>query len=113
MTGGFHNAQFYLAHREFVTIFDRAVWNRRSRPLAKNYFGAGTRGQLAMPADKISMQVRFYDISYFEFVRYRFVNILIDVALGINDHSFAVRAVQIRSMSKTIEIELLEIHRNL
>src|SRR5258707_15890095 len=48
---------------------------------------------------------------YRQFVRGRFVDVLIDVALWIYDYGFAIRADQIRSMSETIQIELLEKHK--
>src|ERR1700681_2317330 len=87
--------------------------NRRFRPGAKNYFSAGSRGQLAMPADKISVKVSFYYVFDLEILRGGFIEILVDIALRIDDHGFAIRTNQIRSMSETIEIKLFEVHRGI
>ncbi len=43
-----------------------------------------------MPADKIRVQVCFDDVFYLEILRLGFVEILIDVALRIYYHGFAV-----------------------
>src|SRR5713226_4762012 len=79
--------------------------------LAKNDLRSRARGQFAMPADKIRVQMRLDYILDRQFVRGRFVDILIDVALWIYDYGFTIRADQIRSMSETVEIELLEKHK--
>ena len=53
------------------------------------------------------------DTIHLEILRGGFLDILIDIALRIDDRSFAVRANQIGSMSETVEIELFEIHWSL
>src|SRR6266850_8329219 len=84
--------------------------DHRSGLLAENDFGPRARGQFAMPADEVRMQMRLDHILDRQTVRGSFVDILIDVALWIYDDCFTIRADQIRSMSETIEIELLEVH---
>jgi len=84
--------------------------DHRSGLLAENDFGPRARSQFAMPADEVRMQMRFDHILDRQTVRGSFVDVLIDVALWINDDCFTIRADQIRSVSETIEIELLEVH---
>src|SRR2546422_8033624 len=81
-----------------------------ARLLAENDLCAGARGQFAMTADKISMQVSFDNVFDLQIPGGGFLDVLIDIALRVDDCSFATRADQIRSMSETVEIELLEIH---
>src|SRR5438309_11903006 len=80
---------------------------------AENNLRAGTCGELAMTADEIRVKVGFDYVLYFEVLSGGFVQVLIDVALRIDDGSFTFRADQIGSMSQTVEIKLLEIHRTL
>src|SRR5258707_8513031 len=110
MARSFHEAQLYFADCQFVAVFDCAVKDRGSGFLAENDFRAGARRKFAMPADKVRMQVSFDYVLDLEIVRGCFVDVLIDIALWIYDYTFAIRADQIRSMSETIEIELLEVH---
>src|SRR5258708_12032096 len=77
----------------------------------KNDFRSGTLLKLAMPADKIRVQVRFDDVFNFQILRGCFVHVLIDVALRIYYRGFTCRANQIGSVSETVEIELFEIHK--
>src|SRR5215813_3117416 len=76
----------------------------------KNNFGAGTRGQFPMTADKVSVQMRFDHILDLQTIGGGFRQVLIDIALGIDYYRLAIRTDQVGSMSQTVEIELLEIH---
>jgi hypothetical protein len=57
---------------------------------AKNDLCAGTRGEFAMPADEVGVQVSFNDVFDREILARRFVDVLIDVALWIDDGGLAV-----------------------
>src|SRR5438552_123888 len=78
---------------------------------AEHDFRSRAGGQFAMSADEVRVQVRLDHILDRQTVRGSFVDVLIDIALWIYDYSCTVRSDQIRSMSETIEIELLEKHK--
>src|SRR5215510_2088101 len=65
-----------------------------------------------MTADEVRMQVCLNDVFDFQILRRRFFDVLIDVALRIDNGGFAIRADQVRRMRETSQIELLEIHWN-
>ncbi len=111
MAGRFHDAEFHSAGGDFIAVFCRPMSESHTGLFTKDDFRSRARGQFAMSADKIRVQVRLDHVFDLEFVRGRFVDILIDVALWIYHYGFTVRADQIRSMSETIEIELLEEHK--
>ena len=78
--------------------------------LAKNNFGSGFVGEFAMAADKIGMQMSFDDVLDSQILRVGFFDVLIDIALRIDNGCFTIRSDQIRSVRETTEIELLEVH---
>src|SRR5712692_1614457 len=78
--------------------------------ITEDDFSSGARRQLAMTAHEVRMQMSLDDVLDLEILSFRFFNVLIDVALRIDDSGFAFRSDQIRSVSETAEIELLEEH---
>ena len=64
--------------------------NRGFGSLPKNDFGAGARCEFAMTADEIRMQMSLNDVFNLEILRPGFLNILIDVALRIDDRRFTI-----------------------
>jgi hypothetical protein len=89
VSGSFQDAQFHFANRQLVTVSDGLMRNRGFRLRAKNYLRAGTRRQLAVTADKVRVEVSLDDVLYLKVLRRRFIQILIDIALRIDDDSFA------------------------
>src|SRR6059036_1964184 len=70
--------------------------DHRSGLLAKNDFGPRARGQFAMPADEVRMQMRLDHILDRQTVRGSFVDVLIDVDQYIDEaaaHSLAIKYV--------------------
>ena len=78
---------------------------------AKNYLSAGACRQFAMPADKIGVQVSLDHILDPKVLRRGFLDILIDVALRIDDCRLTFRTNQVRSMRQTGKIELFKVHK--
>jgi len=56
------------------------------------------------------MQMRLNDVFDFQVLRGCFLDVLIDVALRIDNRSFTVCADQVRRMRETSQVKLLEIH---
>src|SRR5205814_7045239 len=80
----------------------RSEVNRRTCPIA----------QFQMPSNKISVQMGQYDVLNFEFVLCGKCNVLVGVALRVNDSCRACTFVanQIRRMCQTRQVELFENH---
>src|SRR6185369_14603079 len=68
------------------------------------------RRDLLVTADEIGVQVRLDHILDPQSLRVSFRQILINIALRIDNHSFTLRPDQVRSMRKTGEIKLFEVH---
>ena len=85
---------------------------RKSRTgfLSKNNLGSRSPGKFPVTAYEIRMEMRFDDVFDFELLRFGFLKVLVDIALRIDYGSFTFGTNQVRSMSETSEIELLEIH---
>src|SRR5689334_9054383 len=66
-----------------------------------------------MTADEVGMQVRLNDILDRESLRLRFLDILINIALRIDNRRLALRTNQVRSVRQTPEIELFELHKSI
>ena len=60
-----------------------------ARAMPRHQNGTGTRRQFAMPAHEICVQVSFDHIFDLEAVRLGLLNVLIDIALGIDDDPVA------------------------
>src|SRR2546430_2475168 len=101
MAGSFHDAKLHAADREFVAILHRAVRKRCSGLFAENDLSAGFLSKLAVTADKVCMQVRFDDVLDLQVLRFSFLDVLIDVALRIDNDRFTIRSDQIRSVRET------------
>src|SRR6266404_4827139 len=106
----FHEAQLRAAYREFVAVLDSPVRKCCPGLLAKNDFSSCFVSELAMTADKVCMQVCFDYVLDLEVLRVSLLDVLIDIALRIDDRSFTIRSDQIRSVRQTTETELLEVH---
>jgi hypothetical protein len=63
-----------------------------------------------MTADEIGVQVRFDDVLDLQSLRVSFGDVFVNVALRIDNRSFAIGADEIRSVGQTGEIELFKEH---
>src|SRR5882724_1883853 len=111
MAGRFHDAQLHAANIQLVAFFDCAMRKPSAGLFAEDDLSASASSEFAMAADEISMQMRFDDVLDLEILRPRFVDVLIDIGLRIDNRGFAVGTDQVRGMSQTTEIELFEEHR--
>src|SRR6185503_12630557 len=107
VTGGFHETQNDPADFDLVAVAHCPVRKSDAGLRAKNNFGPGALGELAVAADKIRVQVRFDHIFDLEILSSSFLDVLIHVALRIDHHRFTFRSDEVGSMRQTSEIELL------
>src|SRR6266545_4194727 len=78
------------AHYQFVTVLYRQVREGRASLVSEDDLRSCTSRQLSMPADEISVQVSLNDVPDFESISFRFIDVLLDVALRINDGGFTL-----------------------
>ena len=96
---------------QFVVVARGSMRKLHAGLFAEDNLSAGPGGQFAMTTHEVCMQMGLNDVFDLEILCGGFLDILIDIALRIDDRGFAIRADQIRSMGKTVEIKLLEVHR--
>jgi len=72
--------------------------------------GSRPRCKLMMAGNEVGVEMGFDDVPDFQAVRLRFFEVDVDVALRIDHCSISAGTDQVRSMSKTAEVELTEIH---
>ena len=92
--------RFFDPARYRIVIYDQRGAGR-SRPL----------GELAMPADEVRVQVRLDHIPDAQPPLFGLIQILLHIALRIDDHGLAVRADEIGGMREAAEVEVTEMHR--
>ena len=63
-----------------------------------------------MATHKVRVQVRFDDVLDLQSLCFRFLDVLINVSLRIDNGSYALRTNQVRGMRQTAQIELFEVH---
>ena len=110
MAGRFQSAQHDTAGAQLVAVTHRAMRKLRVRGRADDDLRAAACGELLMSADKVGVQMGLDDVADAQPGRARRVEILLDVALRIDDHGLPVGADQIRRMGETSEVELAEVH---
>jgi hypothetical protein len=81
-----------------------------SRSRAKIDFCSRPLRELAMPADKIGMQMRLDDVLDLQALRRSLIDVQRHVALWIHHDRDAFRAEHVRRVRKAGEIKLLKIH---
>ena len=86
MTGGFEEPQDRPAEADLIAFARGNVGEFGAGALAQMDLRAGARGQLAMAADEIGVQVGLNDVLDLQAVLAGFIEIELDVALGI-DHA--------------------------
>ena len=67
-------------------------------------------GQLLVAAHEVGVEVGLDDVLDGEAVRTGLLQVLLDVALGIDDRGLALGADEVRRVGETPKIELLEVH---
>src|SRR5215475_335321 len=107
------NAENDFADPELIAVFGGRVIESRAGLTPENDPGPRAPGKLAMAAYEIGVQVRLDHVFDLQPFGFGFVDVLLDVALRINDRRFAYRANQIRSMRQTTQIKLPEVHMSL
>ena len=110
MAGRLHGAQLDAADAQRVAVAHGAVRELRARGGAEDDLRAGARGELAMAADEVRVEVRLHDVFDGQPALARRVEVLIDVALRIDDRAFAAVANQVRRVGETGQIELMKVH---
>src|SRR5215213_1720187 len=80
---------------------------------AENDLRARSFGKLDVTADKIGVQMRFDNVFDALPVGFGFRQILLNIALRVNNRRFLARTDVIRSVRQAAEIKLFEIHNNL
>src|SRR5262245_19178839 len=111
VSGSLQYPQNDFADLEFGAVFRwRIVESRVGFPPEDNLRPCAF-GKLAMAADEIGVQMRLDDVFDLQPFGFGFVDVLLDVALRINDRRLASGADQIRTVRQTAQIKLLEIHK--
>src|SRR5262245_26228231 len=111
VAGGLQDAENDFADPELVAVFGRRVIDSRSGFTPDDDLRPRALGKLAMAADEFGVQLRLDHVSDLQPFGFGFVDVLLDVALRIDDRRFAPGADQIRSMRQTAQIKLLEVHK--
>src|SRR5262245_50386191 len=111
VAGSLQHAENDFADPELVAVLAGRVIHRRVRFTPEAYLSPRAFGKLAMAADEIGVQMRLDHISDLQPFGFGFVDVLLHVALRIDDRRFAPGADQIRSMRQTSQIKLLEVHK--
>ena len=110
MSRRLQRAQHDVADAQLVAVAHRAMRELGIRRRAKHDLRAGALRQLAMPADEVGVQVRLDDVADAQAALVGRVDVLLDVALRIDDRRLAVRTDQVRGMRQAAEVELVEMH---
>ena len=103
-------AQYDVPDAQFVALAHRAMRDLGTGGRAEHDLGAGAPGQLGMPADEVGVDVRLDDVAAAQTALVGRVDVLLHIALRIDDRCLAVRPDQVRSMRQTAELELVEMH---
>jgi hypothetical protein len=90
MSRRFQDAQPDAAHFQLVAILYRQMRKCCASLVSEDDLRSGTSRQLAMPTDEIRVQVSLNDVPDFESIRFRFIDVLLHIALRVNDGGFAL-----------------------
>src|SRR3954463_12652870 len=106
MSRRFQEFQLYHPDIQFVSVLYLQCRKLCRRSLAIDDLRTGPTCQFKMAADKIGVRMCLNDIFDLLAVRFGFVDILLNVALRIDDRCLIARTEIIGSMCKTSQIEL-------
>ena len=110
MAGRLDEAERDAAHAQLFAVADGAVRERGCGARAEDDFGSGARRQFPVPAHEVGMEVRLDHVPDLQALLFGQRDVLLDVALRIDDRGLAVRPEQVRGMCETTQIELFEVH---
>src|SRR5262245_33581644 len=86
---GLQNAENDFADPELVAVFGRRMIESRAGFTPEDDLRPCALGKLAMAADEIGVQVRLYNVFDLQPLGFGLVDVLLDVALRIDDRRFA------------------------
>ena len=95
MTRRLHRAQLDRADAQCFAIANGAMRKLRVRVRADDDLRAGARGELAMSAHEVGVEMRLDDVANGQSAVRRLIDVLIDIALRIDDRALAAVADQI------------------
>jgi hypothetical protein len=93
--GRFEHAQRDIAEAELIAIVHGAMRKGGASAVAEYNVRPGACRELPMAAHKIGVEMRFNNVLDLETVGRGFLEILLDIALGIHHSGFAVSANQV------------------
>jgi hypothetical protein len=102
--------QHNLSDSDLIAFFDGSMRERSAGAFAEDDLGAGSGRELAMPADEVRVKVSLDYAPNLEAFGVGLLDVLIDVALWIDDDGVGLGPNEIRCVRKTPQIELLEVH---
>jgi hypothetical protein len=106
----FEHAQRDVAEVELITIVHGAVREGGAGTVAEHNVRPGACREFPMAAHKIGVQMRFNNVCDLETLGRGFLEILLDIALGIHHSRFTVSPNQVGRVCQTSQIKLLKIH---
>src|SRR5207253_949678 len=95
VAGCFEYAQDDFADVKLVAVAHDTVGKARVGTLAEDYLRAGARGEFAVTAHEVRVKVRLDDVLYLEPLRRGFRDVLVNVALRVNDRGLASLADEV------------------
>jgi hypothetical protein len=110
MAGSLERAELRRSEADDIAVADRKVRKHGAGLGADHDLRSGSSGELAMPANEIGVQVGLDHVLDAKAFARCFVNVLIDIALRIDNRRLAAVSDQIRSVREAAEVELLEEH---
>ena len=106
----FEKAQDDFPDLDLVAIVHRKVLEARARLRAEDDLRARARREFPVPAHEVCVQVRLDDVLDFQPSRLCLGDVLVNVALRVNDRGLAFRADEIGGVRETSEVKLFEVH---
>src|SRR5262249_17409769 len=110
VSGRFEHAQRDGAEAELITIVYGAMRKGSTGAVAEHNVRPGACRELPMAAYKIGVQMRLNNVFDLETMGSSFLEILLDIPLGIHHNRFAVSPNQVRRVCQTSQIKLVKIH---
>src|SRR6266481_3371219 len=110
MARGFQSLDADLADLQLETILHVRMRERRTRLCSDVDARAGSRGQLLVAGNEVGMEVSLKDVANGNVIRFRSLQINLDVPLRIDHHGLAVGSQHVGRMRQTAQIKLLKVH---
>ena len=106
----FEKAQDDFPDLYLVAVAHRKVLEARARLRAEDDLRARARREFTVAAHEVCVQVRLNDVLDFQPSRLCLGDVLVNVALRVNDRGLAFRADEIGGVREASEVELFEVH---